>query len=121
MRDFEEDAEHSAQHSAQHSSSFREDPEEDEDEDETSYGLEKGMELFEVSSKDNQGVQDLFAHLIKNIIQRRDIIEREKDLRTRDSIALSTVPTWGNMTDNGDQAVPASPAQKNGGWSCCSS
>lgn len=120
MRELDEQAEDSPS-SFQTSDNPQED-DDDDDDDETSYGLEKGMELFEVSAKDNHGVQALFAHLITNIIRRRDVIEREKDLRTRDSIALSSVsvPTWGNVADNGDQATSAASSPRTGGWSCCS-
>lgn len=98
----------------------------DSEEEEEPWALEKGMELFEVSAKDNEGVQNLFAHLISNIIRRRDYIEGEMAARDRNSVMLaSPAPTWGGISDGSD-GTRTNPdindvARKNGGWSCCAS
>ena len=92
--------------------------------DEELYPLEKGMELFEVSAKDNAGVQNLFAHLIDNIIRRRDLIESERVDRERNSVVLNPMPSWRNDTDGDASRTSLDEAdayRKNGGWSCCSS
>lgn len=93
--------------------------EDDEDrEDEESWGLGKGMELREVSAKDDRGVQNLFNAIIAQIIKRKDVIEREKVARERDSIMLGSDsimnPSWGRVADAEEAALA-----KRGGWSCC--
>ncbi|EEB97276.1 hypothetical protein MPER_03447, partial [Moniliophthora perniciosa FA553] len=46
-------------------------------------------------AKDDIGITHLFNHLIKAIIDRRDTIEKENELKKRDSVFLSTpAPTW---------------------------
>jgi hypothetical protein len=80
--------------------------EDDEKNDEESWGLGKGMELREVSAKDGRGewcdvpdafradtvtgVQNLFNAIIAQIIKRKDVIDRERVARERDSIMLDT-------------------------------
>ncbi|KAJ7283393.1 hypothetical protein C8J57DRAFT_1676031 [Mycena rebaudengoi] len=49
----------------------------DDDDDDREWGLSKGMELFEVSAKDDLGIQSLFDHLISAIIVRKDRIEQD--------------------------------------------
>ncbi|KAF8342035.1 P-loop containing nucleoside triphosphate hydrolase protein [Cantharellus anzutake] len=83
------------------------------------YPLEKGMELFEVSSKDDEGVQALFAHLIDSIIQRRDIIEGERLARGRNSVMLDGGTGMRGDGEDGDDATLPDP-RRSGGWSCCS-
>ncbi|KAF9224299.1 ras-domain-containing protein [Gyrodon lividus] len=85
------------------------------------WGLHKGMELFEVSAKDDFGIQTLFDSLIGAIIERKDVIERENDLRKRDSVLLSSVstPTWAAQADEEEAREKARSIT--GGWSCCSS
>jgi hypothetical protein len=110
------------------------------DEDETEWGLSKGMELFEVSAKDDfgmlslrtsdgidaypghailTGIQTLFDHLITAIIERKDRIEQENELKKRDSVFLSAVPTptWSAQAEEEEAREKAERAA--GGWSCC--
>ncbi|KAF8192424.1 P-loop containing nucleoside triphosphate hydrolase protein [Pholiota molesta] len=88
---------------------------EEDDEDSTEWGLSKGMELFEVSAKDDIGIQNLFEHLISAIIVRKDVIEKENELKKRDSIFLSSINTpWPEHDDDAPEK-----AQRSGSWSCC--
>ncbi|XP_006460125.1 hypothetical protein AGABI2DRAFT_191893 [Agaricus bisporus var. bisporus H97] len=91
------------------------DPESDEGE----WGLSKGMELFEVSAKDDVGIQGLFDHLISAIILRKDAIEQENEARKRDSVFLSNVctPAWSAQADEEEARQKAQ--QRSGSWSCC--
>lgn len=75
------------------------------------------MELFEVSAKDDLGIQHLFDHLISAIIVRKDSIEQENELKKRDSVFLSSVstPAWAAQVD----AEEALEKAKRNGWSCC--
>ncbi|KAG1792432.1 P-loop containing nucleoside triphosphate hydrolase protein [Suillus plorans] len=102
------------------SNSINED-EEDFDVDDQEWGLHKGMELFEVSAKDDFGIANLFESLINAIIERKDIIERENELRKRDSVFLSTVsaPTWAAQAEEEEAREKA--RSTSGGWNCCSS
>lgn len=95
---------------------------EDDDPDDTDdqeWGLEKGMELFEVSAKDDIGVQQLFDSLLAAIIKRKDAIEAENELKKRDSVYLTpaTTPVWAAQADAEEkaQATVASAS-----WRCCS-
>jgi len=94
--------------------------EEDEDTDSDSdleWGVQENMRLFEVSAKDDQGVQELFEHLIRCIIAKRGIIEKEKELRERDSVYLSSdipTPSWAAVADE-EEARQATVQ-----WTCCS-
>ncbi|KAG6378429.1 P-loop containing nucleoside triphosphate hydrolase protein [Boletus reticuloceps] len=94
---------------------------EDEAEDGQEWGLHQGMELFEVSAKDNLGIQALFDSLIGAIIDRKDIIERENELRKRDSVLLTSpsTPTWAAQAEEEEAREKA--RSSSGGWSCCSS
>ncbi|KAG6889047.1 hypothetical protein C0995_004330 [Termitomyces sp. Mi166 len=87
--------------------------------DEQEWGLSKGMELFEVSAKDDTGIKDLFDHLISAIILKKDLIEKENELRKRDSVLLSDVssPVWAAQADAEEARVKA--AKTSGSWSCC--
>lgn len=102
---------------ADNSSNSIEEADENEDEDEREWGLSKGMELFEVSAKDDLGIQHLFDHLISAIIVRKDSIEQENELKKRDSVFLSSVstPAWAAQVD----AEEALEKAKRNGWSCC--
>ncbi|RDB20501.1 Ras-like GTP-binding protein RYL2 [Hypsizygus marmoreus] len=95
--------------------------EDDEDaiEDEREWGLSRGMELFEVSAKDDLGIQHLFEHLISAIISKKDIIERENELKKRDSVFLSNVnpPAWNAQAEEEEAREKA--ARSAGSWSCC--
>ncbi|GBE79595.1 P-loop containing nucleoside triphosphate hydrolase protein [Sparassis latifolia] len=95
----------------------------DEDADDTDnqeWGLHKGMELFEVSAKDDLGIQYLFDTLITTIIARKDSIERENELKKRDSIFLSTAstPTWAAQADE-EEAREKAQAAAGSSWGCC--
>jgi len=90
---------------------------EDEDEEEESWGLGKGMELREVSAKDDRGVQNLFKAIITQIIKRKDVIERERVARERDSIMLGNSvldPSWGRVAEQEEAAQT-----RRGRGSCC--
>jgi len=91
------------------------------EEDDQEWGLHKGMELFEVSAKDDMGIHNLFDSLITAIIERKDVIERENELKKRDSVFLSSVstPTWAAQAAE-EEAREKARASSNG-WSCCSS
>lgn len=115
--------------------------EEDDAEDGQEWGLHQGMELFEVSAKDDfgecqdvlrflvtsnhpifmAGIQTLFGSLIGAIIDRKDDIERENELRKRDSVLLTSVstPTWAAQAEEEEAREKARCSS--GGWSCCSS
>jgi len=89
-------------------------------EDGREWGLSKGMELFEVSAKDDTGIQNLFDHLISAIIQRKDRIERENELKKRDSVYLSP-SVWSAQAEE-EEAREREKAEREGksGWgSCC--
>ncbi|KAG8739639.1 hypothetical protein FRC10_005375 [Ceratobasidium sp. 414] len=90
---------------------------EDEDEEEESWGLGKGMELREVSAKDDRGVQNLFKAIITQIIKRKDVIERERVARERDSIMLGNSvldPSWGRVAEQEEASQT-----RRGRGSCC--
>ncbi|KIN95701.1 hypothetical protein M404DRAFT_301057 [Pisolithus tinctorius Marx 270] len=96
-------------------------PEDEEFEDDQEWGLEKGMELFEVSAKDDLGnwIQTLFDSLIAAIIERRDAIDHENELKKRDSVFLS--PTSTPTCDGQGEDEALEKMRVSGGWSCCSS
>ncbi|KAF8075997.1 P-loop containing nucleoside triphosphate hydrolase protein [Lyophyllum atratum] len=89
------------------------------DAEEREWGLSKGMELFEVSAKDDLGIQSLFEHLISAIISRKDVIEKENELKKRDSVFLSNVntPAWAAQAEEEEAREKA--ARRSGSWSCC--
>ncbi|KAG5645752.1 hypothetical protein DXG03_005289 [Asterophora parasitica] len=101
------------------SNSINEDDENDDNgsTEEREWGLSKGMELFEVSAKDDLGIENLFTHLISAIIVRKDIIERENELKKRDSVFLSDVssPAWAAQAEEEEARENAARS----GWSCC--
>ncbi|KAJ7179442.1 P-loop containing nucleoside triphosphate hydrolase protein [Mycena filopes] len=106
------------------SNSLNEDDENaaDDAEDEGEWGLRKGMELFEVSAKDNLGVQNLFDHLIAAIIVRKDRIEQENELKKRDSVFLTAVPTpaWAAQAEEEEAREKAERERSaRGSWSSC--
>uniref|UniRef100_D8PL17 Ras-domain-containing protein n=1 Tax=Schizophyllum commune (strain H4-8 / FGSC 9210) TaxID=578458 RepID=D8PL17_SCHCM len=89
----------------------------DED-DEPEWGLARGMQLFEVSAKDDTGIVQLFECLIGEIIQKKDSIERENDLKKRDSVCLTpTAPAWSAQADA--EEAREKTAQSSSGWSSC--
>lgn len=89
------------------------------DAEEREWGLSKGMELFEVSAKDDLGIQNLFQHLISAIISRKDVIEKENELKKRDSVFLSNVspPAWAAQAEEEEAREKA--ARSASRWSCC--
>ncbi|THH33597.1 hypothetical protein EUX98_g573 [Antrodiella citrinella] len=112
---------HTGWHEETSSNSQLAEDDEDDEADSREWGLEKGMELFEVSAKDDMGITHLFSSLISAIITRKDIIERENELKRRDSVFLSTVstPTWSAQADEEEAREKERLAAK-GSWSCCS-
>ncbi|TFK73040.1 ras-domain-containing protein [Pluteus cervinus] len=102
------------------SNSFNEDDEDglDEDSEEREWGLSKGMELFEVSAKDDIGIKALFDHLISAIILRKDRIEEENELKKRDSVFLDSIspPSWSSQADAEEEREKQ---RSSGSWSCC--
>ncbi|KAF7331738.1 hypothetical protein MKEN_00053600 [Mycena kentingensis (nom. inval.)] len=106
------------------SNSLNEDDEggQEDPDDEYQWGLSKGMELFEVSAKDDIGIQNLFDHLITSIIARKDHIEKENAQKKRDSVYLSPVaaPTWDAQAAEEEAREKAERERAARGWSCCS-
>jgi len=51
---------------------------------------------------------------------KKDIIERENELKKRDSVFLSSVstPTWATQADEEDAPVKT---RSTAGWTCCAS
>lgn len=115
--------------------------EEEEEIDDREWGLEKGMELFEVSAKDDlgvylcsfvpllslayhdaiistKGVQTLFDSLIGAIIEKKDAIEQENEMKKRDSVFLSSLPAWDAQAEE-EEAREKAASSRTGGWSCC--
>ncbi|KAF9045984.1 ras-domain-containing protein [Hymenopellis radicata] len=99
------------------SNSIEEDEEEDDPDNEEEWGLSKGMELFEVSAKDDLGIQSLFDHVISAIIRKKDQIDEENQAKKRDSVFLSTTPTWSAQAEEEEAREKAEKAS--GSWSCC--
>ncbi|KDQ14623.1 hypothetical protein BOTBODRAFT_335850 [Botryobasidium botryosum FD-172 SS1] len=89
-----------------------------EPEPEDNWALGKGIELYEVSSKDDQA---LFQHLIGSIIQRRDIIESERERRERNSVLLTEpILSWQPGEQELRKNTSYNASSSNNGWSCCS-
>ncbi|KAG6918230.1 hypothetical protein DXG01_015823 [Tephrocybe rancida] len=103
------------------SNSINEDDEDavDFESEDQEWGLSKGMELFEVSAKDDLGIENLFEHLISAIIVKKDIIEQENELKKRDSVFLSNIssPVWAAQAEEEEARVKA--AKGSGSWACC--
>ncbi|KAI0313607.1 P-loop containing nucleoside triphosphate hydrolase protein [Amylostereum chailletii] len=93
---------------------------EDEEAEDGEWGLSKGMELFEVSAKDNVGINSLFDSLISAIIEKKDVIEQENELKRRDSVFLTPLspPAWAAQADE-EEAREKAAAARTGSWSCC--
>ena len=66
------------------------------------------------------GIQSLFDNLISAIIAKKDVIEKENELKRRDSDFLThfTPPTWSAQADE-EEAREKAAAARTGGWSCC--
>jgi hypothetical protein len=61
----------------------------------------------------------LFETLIGAIIQKRDVIEAENEMKKRDSVLLApTAPAWSVQADR--EAADEKARQAGSGWSCCS-
>ncbi|KAG6833611.1 hypothetical protein H0H87_004238 [Tephrocybe sp. NHM501043] len=103
------------------SNSINEDDEDaiDFESEDQEWGLSKGMELFEVSAKDDMGIENLFENLISAIILKKDIIEQENELKKRDSVFLSNIssPVWAAQAEEEEARVKA--AKSSGSWNCC--
>lgn len=124
------------ENAADSDSSPNEDEPTDDGEVTQEWGLSEGMELFEVSSKDNTGesrdlclisiaqrinipfyflgIEELFDSLISAIVLRKDELERQNELTKRESIFLSR-PTWAAQADEEEAKLSA-----HNYWTCCS-
>ncbi|KAI0729401.1 P-loop containing nucleoside triphosphate hydrolase protein [Fomitopsis betulina] len=98
------------------------DEEEEETDDASEWGLNKGMELFEVSAKDDTGIRQLFDSLIGAIIARKDRIEEENEMKKRDSVYLysPTTPMWAAQAEAEEAREKAAQQTAGSSWSCCS-
>ncbi|KAJ7937370.1 P-loop containing nucleoside triphosphate hydrolase protein [Mycena leptocephala] len=105
------------------SNSLNEDDEQavDDADDDSEWGLSRGMELFEVSAKDDLGIQNLFDHLIAAIILKKDRIEQENELKKRDSVFLTAVaaPAWSAQAEEEEAREKAERERSARGWGCC--
>ncbi|KAF7354994.1 Ras-like GTP-binding protein RYL2 [Mycena sanguinolenta] len=90
----------------------------EEEGDEPQWGLSRGMELFEVSAKDDIGIQNLFDHLIAAIILKKDRIEKENELKKRDSVFLTAVaaPAWSAQAEEEEAREKAERERRGWGW-----
>ncbi|KAI0091911.1 P-loop containing nucleoside triphosphate hydrolase protein [Irpex rosettiformis] len=86
------------------------------------WGLQRGMELFEVSAKDDTGVQQLFDSLMTAIIKRKDVIEEENELKKRDSVYLGSIstPIWAAQAEEEEAREKAQAKAAARSYSCCS-
>ena len=68
------------------------------------------------------GIQHLFDSLIDAIIQKKDKIEQENEMKRRDSVLLSSTstPVWAAQADQEEAREKARAASSGSGWSCCS-
>lgn len=96
-------------------SSLNEDEPTEDDEESQEWGLAKGMDLFEVSAKDDTGIHELFDSLIKAIVLRKDDLDQQNEMTKRDSIFLSPAPAWAAQADEEEARLAARNS-----WSCCS-
>ncbi|KAH7100542.1 ras-domain-containing protein [Auriculariales sp. MPI-PUGE-AT-0066] len=94
-----------------------------EEDDGSEFGLGKNIRLFEVSAKDAQGIETLFASLISAIIARRDVIEQERIKRERDSVVLNGIaPTWNGVAEEEEMLQKErqkAAASRGWGGGCC--
>ena len=74
-----------------------------------------------VSGLGSTGIQQLFGSLIDAIIAKKDQIERENELKKRDSVLLSSTstPVWAAQADQ-EEAREKARAASGSSWSCCS-
>ena len=63
----------------------------------------------------------MFGSLIDAIIAKKDQIERENELKKRDSVLLSSTstPVWAAQADQ-EEAREKARAASGSSWSCCS-
>lgn len=93
--------------------------EEEEEVDDQEWGLDKGMELFEVSAKDDLGIRHLFDTLIQAIIARKDSIEQENEIKKRESVFLTdNTPAWAAQAD-AEEAREKARQAVGMSWNCC--
>lgn len=66
------------------------------------------------------GIQHLFDSLIAAIIEKKDKIERENEIKRRDSVLLSSsaTPVWAAQADQ-EEAREKARAAASSSWSCC--
>ena len=66
------------------------------------------------------GISQLFDALILAIIEKKDSIEQENELKRRDSVMLSSVttPTWAAQADE-EEAREKEAARSHAARSCC--
>ena len=66
------------------------------------------------------GIQHLFDSLIGAIIEKKDMIERENEIKRRDSVMLSTsaTPVWAAQADQ-EEAREKARVTSGSSWSCC--
>lgn len=64
------------------------------------------------------GVQTLFDSLIGAIIEKKDAIEQENEMKKRDSVFLSSPPAWDAQAEE-EEAREKAASSRAGGWSCC--
>lgn len=64
------------------------------------------------------GIQNLFDNLISAIISKKDSIERENEMKKRDSVFLTSIPapTWSAQAE---EEEAREKARSTGSWSCC--
>ncbi len=66
------------------------------------------------------GIQHLFDSLIDAIIQKKDKIERENEIKRRDSVMLDSIatPVWATQADQ-EEAREKARVATGSSWSCC--
>ncbi|TIA93349.1 hypothetical protein E3P99_00124 [Wallemia hederae] len=81
--------------------------------------------LLEVSAKDDSGINDLFLHITRKLVESKVKLAKEQAQRHRESIFLSssTAGDGSIMSDTNPAQSSASmsrmPSSSSNGWSCC--
>lgn len=81
--------------------------------------------LLEVSAKDDSGINDLFLHLTRKLVESKVKLAKEQAARHRESIFLSssTAGDGSVMSDSNlaqsSTSMSRAPSNTNNGWSCC--
>ncbi|TIA84039.1 hypothetical protein E3P92_00166 [Wallemia ichthyophaga] len=81
--------------------------------------------LLEVSAKDDSGINDLFLHISRKLVQSKAKLAREQATRHRESIFLSSsTPGDGSVMSDSNlvqssSSMSRAPSSSNNGWSCC--